>query len=114
MESNQKIDLEKTDKEALVYLELLLDKKGMSSLPGDILADMIMDLYSRFESFLFLSVMQSMEADKYQKFDEFLATNPSSDQSKKFLEENVENFPAVIRKAMDEFESIYLGEKNNA
>lgn len=111
MESNQKIDLEKADKGVITYLELLLEKKGMSSLPEDVLADMLLDLYPRFENFLFLSIMQSMEADKYRKFDEFLETNPDPEQSKKFLEENVENLSFVVRKAMDEFESVYLGEK---
>lgn len=104
----QKIDIEKADKEILTFLELLLTKKGMGGMPPDILADMLMDLYSRFENFLLLSVMQKMDPEKYAKFDAFLETNPAPEESQKFMEENVPNLREVVKDAMDEFAKIYL------
>lgn len=109
--TNKKIDLEKADKEVITYLELLLEKKKMTGLPEDILADMLMDLYIRFENFLFLSVMQKMDPQKYQKFDDFMETNPTPTESQNFLQNNVDDLGAVIRGAMAEFEDIYLGIK---
>ena len=85
------LDIEKADKEIITYLELLLEKKGMDKLPSEILADMLMDLYPRFQNFLFLSVMQKMPAEKMDKFESFLESSPTPEESRKFMEENTEN-----------------------
>jgi hypothetical protein len=111
MNQLKKIDIDKADDRIVTYLESLLEKKGMGNLPPNILSDMILDLYDRFDSMLFLNVMRSMDPEKYQKFDEFLETKPGIEESSKFLHENVENLEQVLRDTMVEFESIYLGKQ---
>lgn len=111
MTQRQKIDLEKVDNEVLTFLELLLAKKGMGGMPAELVADMLVDLHSRFENFILLSIMQKMDPEKYEKFDAFIETNPTPEESHKFLEENVENLKEVVKEAMDEFAKIYLSEK---
>ena len=108
MAQDQKIDIEKADSEVLTFLELLLAKKGMGGMPAELVADMLIDLYSRFENFLLLSVMQKMDPEKYANFDAFLETNPTPEDSQKFMEENVDNLSEAVRGAMDEFAKIYL------
>lgn len=107
----KKINLEKADKEIVVYIEMLLEKKGMDKLPPEILGDMLVDMYTRFQNFLFLSVMQKMDKDGYRKFDEFVESEPSPEEAQKFLQDNVENLQQVVREAMNEFENVYLGKK---
>ncbi len=104
------IDFEKADKEVLTYLELLLEKKGMGGMPANILSDMIMDLYGRFDHFMTLSVIQKMKPDKYKEFDKLIESNSTPEKTMKFMEENVENLQEVIKEAMEEFEKVYLSE----
>lgn len=111
MTQSQKIDIEKVDSEVLTFLELLLAKKGMGGMPAELVADMLVDLHSRFENFLLLSVMQKMDPENYAKSDAFIETNPAPEESQKFMEENVENLHEVVKESMDEFAKIYLLEK---
>lgn len=109
---NTKIDFEKVQADILTYLKLLLEKKGMGDLPPEILANMLLDLHIRFNNFLFVSVMQGMGEDGFKKFDEFVESNPSLEESMKFLQDNVENINEVIERARGEFEQVYLGENS--
>ncbi len=111
MDQIQKIDIEKADKRILTYLEDLLERKGMGIMPPNILADMLMDLYIRFNNHILLSAMQKMDPEKYKLFDEFIESNPTAEDAQKFLEENVENLDEVMGESMAEFEKVYLGEK---
>jgi hypothetical protein len=104
----KRITVDNADEQVLTYLKILLTKKGMEILPPEILADMLIDLYSRFESFLFLSVMQNMDPEKYQALDDYLITAPSPEKSMEFLRNNVNNIDEVLQNAMVEFEKIYL------
>lgn len=110
MPKKSTIDFEKADKEVLTYLELLLEKKGMGGMPSNILADMIMDLYGRFDHFLTLSVMQKMNPDAYKQFDGLLESDPTPEKTMEFMEKHVPNLQEVIKEAMEEFEKIYLSE----
>lgn len=111
MDQKQKIDLEKADDRIVTYLEDLLERKGMGIMPPNLLADMLMDLYIRFNNIVFLSAMQKMEPEKYKLFDEFVESNPTPEDAHKFLEENVDDLDGVIGRAKAEFEKIYLGDK---
>lgn len=111
MEPKQKLDLEKADNQIITYLEILINKKGLGSMPPEILKDMLMDLYPRFEKFLFLSAMQNLTEEGYKKMDAFIGKKPKPEKSMEFLKENIKDFPAVIEKAMNDFEDIYLGKK---
>lgn len=113
MKQNQKIDIAQADERIVTFLESLLERKGMGIMPPNILADMLMDLYIRFNNHILLSAMQKMDPEKYKLFDEFIESNPSPEKAQKFLEENVENLDEVMGESMKEFENIYLGEKNN-
>lgn len=106
----QQIDFEKYQKAVLVYLEMLLEKRGMQVLPGEIFADMILDLYLRFEQLLFLTILQEVDDEKFKQFESFMENDHSQEESLRFLTENVENLDEITGKAMREFESIYLSE----
>ena len=110
---NKKINLEDINQDLLDFFEALLEKKGMNKLPADLLADMIMDLYGRFNAFILVSVMGKMDPENYKKFDEFIETDPTPEQSQKFMEENVPNLPEVTKEAMADFSQVYLGNQNN-
>jgi|GEM_PF-2330384 len=112
MDQVQKIDIEKADERIVTYLEDLLERKGMGIMPPNILADMLMDLFGRFNNHILLSAMQKMDPEKYKLFDEFIESNPKTEEAQKFLEENVENLDEVVGESMKEFEKIYLGEKD--
>lgn len=93
----------------------LLSQKGMDDMPEEIKANMLMDLYSRFEQWLFLSVMQELDKDQLDKFDDFLAEqedkeNPDPQETENFLMEQVPNYEEVLKRAMEDFSRTYLGE----
>ncbi len=103
-------EFEKHEKAILTYLEMLLEKKGMRDLPDEIIADMIIELYLRFEQLLFLSVLQELDDGKFDKFQNFIQSTHGRDESLKFLTENTDNLDEIIRRTMHEFEAIYLCE----
>lgn len=107
---NIKIDYEKAQEDILSYLKLLLEKKGMGNLPSEILANMLVDLHIRFNNYLFVSVLQGLNGEGYKKIDEFLESDPTPEESTKFLQENVSGIDQLIEKAREEFERIYLEE----
>ena len=112
MSQTQKPELEIQDKVILTYLEELIRKKGVKKMPEDILSDMVVDLWLRFDRFIFLSVMQTLSSGDHEKFDEFLEKEPNQEEMMDFLKNNVDNLEEVIKQAMEDFEKIYLGEKS--
>ncbi|PIU07738.1 MAG: hypothetical protein COT31_03805 [Candidatus Moranbacteria bacterium CG08_land_8_20_14_0_20_34_16] len=108
---NTKIDFKKAQEDILGYLKLLLEKKGMVNLPPEILSEMLLDLHSRFDNYLFASVMQGLNEEGYKKIDEFIESDPKTEELMKFLQDNVPEIDQLIENARGEFEKIYLGEK---
>jgi len=101
-------EFEKHEKSVLTYLEMLLEKKGMQDLPAEIFADMLVELYLRFEQLLFLSILQELDDDKFEMFQNFMQSEHSREESLKFLTQNSDNLDEIIRRTMREFESVYL------
>lgn len=106
----QKIQLETQNKIILIYLENLIRRKGVVRMPEAIFSDMVTDLFVRFNKFLFLSVMQTLSASDYEKFEDFLEKDASLEEMFDFLKNNVSNLDEVIDQGMADFEKIYLFE----
>lgn len=108
MENSKQKNTGEIDDKIMTYLKALLEKKGMSGLPSEILADMLMDLYGKFEGYLLANVMEEMDDKTAEKFEAFIQSNPAKKESMKFLKENFANIQDVVKKSMLEFEKIYL------
>lgn len=105
-----KLNLEQVDAEVVKFLTNLLEKKGMGILPENIVADMLMDLFTRFQSALLISVMNEMDEETLTKFNELMGEGADVDESFKFFKESVPNMEKIIAKTMEEFSKTYLGE----
>jgi len=103
-----KINLEQADENVMKFLTSLLEQKGMGILPDNLVIDMLMDLYSRFQSFLFVAVMNEMDENTLAKFNELLGNEASMEDSYVFFKANVPNMEEIIANTMNEFTNTYL------
>lgn len=108
MKMKNKFEKEKIDPNVLTFLELLLEKAGMSDLPEDILANMLADLYVRFINFTMTNIVSSLTKEQVIEFEEFLSKNPDEYDVEYYLKNNLSNFPELIQNNMKEFEKTYL------
>lgn len=105
-----KINLEQADENVLVFLKTLLEKKGMGVLPDNLVADMLLDLYTRFQNMLLLSIMNEMDTDTLSRFNDLMGEGAEMEESYKFFKENVPNMEEIVVDTMEEFSEVYLGE----
>lgn len=105
-----KINLEQADANVLEFLTMLLEKKGMGVLPDNLAADMLMDLFGRFQNFLLLSVMNEMDEKTLAKFNELMGEGADMNESYAFFKANVAGIEEIVIRTMDEFAKTYLGE----
>jgi len=105
-----KINLEQADAKVLDFLTMLLEEKGMGTLPDNLVADMLMDLFTRFQNFLLLSVMKELDEKTLAKFNELIGEGGDLDKSFAFFEDNVPNMEKIVTRTMEEFARVYLGE----
>ncbi len=101
-------NLDHTDEQILTYIKLLLKKKGMDIMPPDILADMILDLYGRFEAHLLVSALAKIDPSKYGEFDRLAEKEDGAQKAVEFIKANLPDYQQVIMAAMAEFEKTYL------
>jgi len=104
------INLEQADKNVLEFLTKLLEKKGMGVLPDNLVADMLLDLFIRFQNFLLLSVMNEMDTETLAQFNELIGEGGDFDESLAFFKDKVLNLEEIVAKTMEEFAKTYLGE----
>ncbi|HHX58823.1 MAG TPA: hypothetical protein GX706_03595 [Candidatus Moranbacteria bacterium] len=105
----QKLNLEQADEQIKAYLETLLIKKGMDDLPPEIMANMLVDLFSRFNDLLLLNVFKAIPEEKQADLDELLSGEPTEDEMDEFFRKNINNYDGVIAETMKEFERVFLG-----
>jgi transcription elongation factor Elf1 len=108
MDKISKTNSKNVDDEISSYLKSLLEKKGMGILPQEILDNMLVDLYSRFNNFLFLNIMKKIPKEKYKEFDHFRETQPTPKQSMDFMKNNVTNLNKFVEESFLDFEKIFL------
>jgi hypothetical protein len=104
----KRTDLNNADEQVLTYIKLLLQKKGMDIMPPDILADMILDLYGRFEAYLMVSLLNRIDPAKYAEFDEAVESEDQAARAVEFFKENLPDYNEAIMDAMADFEKTYL------
>jgi hypothetical protein len=110
MKITKRQTLDNADDQIVNYLKLLLEKKGMNILPPNLVADMLLDLYSRFEAYLLVSALEQIEPEKYAEFDALMEDEMDPDKGLEFIKNNLPNYKDVTMGAMAEFEKTYLGE----
>ena len=105
-----KINLEQADENVLKFLTALLEQKGMGVLPDALIADMLLDLYTRFQNLLLISIMNEMDTETLSKFNDLVGEGAEMEKSYKFFKKYVPNMKEITIRAMDEFSGVYLGE----
>lgn len=107
----QKLNLIQADEQVMFYLKTLLERKGLGDLSPEILANMLMDLFTRFNDLLLTNFFKAVSAEKQAALDELLAGEPKEHQVNEFVRENIADYDKVIADTMREFEAVFLGDK---
>lgn len=108
-ENEQKTDkLPEVAPEIRKYLESLIVDKGIDNLPGDVLADVMYDLYVRFVDYLMINVSKAMPEDKYAEFEEMTMQETNKTKVETFIKENID-YQKVMDETFAEFRDIFLG-----
>ncbi|MCU0679397.1 MAG: DUF5663 domain-containing protein [Planctomycetes bacterium] len=108
MQIPKRTNLNNTDDQFLTYIKLLLKKKGMDIMPPDILAEMMLDLYSRFEAHLLVGALRKIDPGKYEEFDRLVEGEDGAAKGLEFIKANLRDYQTVILEIMADFEKTYL------
>lgn len=102
-----------SNRSLMVFSFYLLDKKGLTTLPENLLKDMIFDLTNRIANFVILKILDSLSDKSLKKLSEKIEKGKADpNEYLEFLNENLPNYRQIVKKALQDFEKIYLREKS--
>jgi hypothetical protein len=103
-----KINLEQADARILEFLTMLLEKKGVGTLPDEIVADMLLDLFTRFQNLFLLSITKTLSPEALIEFDKIISVGLESESVQNFLKTHIPDLEGLLTKTMNEFAETYL------
>lgn len=92
-----------------LFIDRLVDEKGLNNLDSSILSQLKVDLAERLENIVNAAILAKMPQDKLESFEKLLDSgNDSEIQS--FCAENIPDLDQVIAGELLNFRQTYLGE----
>lgn len=95
-------------KSILKFLQGLIIEKGHDNLPANIQADILLDLYTRYNDYLTVGFLNAMDDQTRDNFNKLLENNPKQEEIMEFFKENID-YKKVVKETTEEFRNIYLG-----
>ncbi|MCR4312041.1 MAG: DUF5663 domain-containing protein [Candidatus Uhrbacteria bacterium] len=92
-----------------VFVERLLEEKGLANVEPNVLAEMRQDLLERVGERINAEMLAALAPDKVEQLNEMLDGDQSDEQIREFFFANVPNFQEVLTTAIMNFRSAYLG-----
>lgn len=91
-----------------VFINQLLEEKGINKLDPEIVDQARNDLYNRVENTLNAVIVQHMPEEKLEEFNKLLDEKSSDDDIHRFCQENITNIDEVFAEALISFRLKYL------
>jgi arginyl-tRNA--protein-N-Asp/Glu arginylyltransferase len=92
------------------YVQGLMLEKGNEVMPADIQAEMMYDLYTRFNDYLMVNLAKSMDEEGFYEFDRMVAEQEPPQKIAQFVREKTD-LKQVVNETCDEFRKIYLNKE---
>jgi len=93
------------------YLESLLDEANINGLDGQMGEGMVLELYSRLDSYLTSVIVNSLQPEDIEAFIKINEEKKPQQEVEQFLKDKIPNVQEVFSKAFVDFKDLYLGKK---
>lgn len=90
------------------FLQGILMDGGLTDVDPDIMDEMIVQLYTRFDKFLIGEIAEYMPEEKLEEFAQLVEKNPTGEQVRDYLLKNLPNAQDVFTVAFAKFRELYL------
>lgn len=91
-----------------LFIERLIDEKGLSALEPEVLKQIKADLSDRLEDRVNAVILEHLPPDNLSAFEKLLDTKASDEVVQKFCHEQIPNLDEAIAGALIEFQQTYL------
>jgi len=81
---------------------------GLTIVDPDIMDEMIVQLYTRFDKFLIGEIAEYLPREKLEEFAKIVEKNPTAEQVRDYLLKNLPNAQDVFTVAFAKFRDLYL------
>ena len=95
--------------ELTVFINQLLDQKGLGSLDSEVREQLVSDLEKRLVDQINRALVEALPEDKLAEFTKLADSNSSDEQLQTFLSENGVDSQQVTTDVMLQFKQAYLG-----
>ena len=92
-----------------MFVESLIEDKGLSDLDPMMVTEMKNDLLNRIEDRLNFIIVNNMPEANIAEFDKMMDENKSDEEVQKFCEEKIPGLDALMAVELANFREIYLG-----
>lgn len=97
-------------KEVSKFLRLLMIEKGNDKLPANIQADIMYDLYVRYNNFLTVGFLREMDPETEDEFGKLIEEKATEKEIDTFLRSRID-YSKVVKEVTADFRNIFLGNK---
>lgn len=95
--------------ELTIFINQLLDQKGLGSLDAEVREQLVSDLEKRLVDQINRALVEALPEDKLAEFTKLADSNSSDEQLQTFLSQNGVDSQKVTTDAMLQFKQAYLG-----
>lgn len=96
------------------YINNLIDQKGYPDLTPEVREELKNDIRVRLNDFIMARVIAAFSDEDVDTFEELLKQNKSQAELQQFAAEHIPNFTDFLTNVLLEFQSVYLGSRNNS
>lgn len=90
-----------------LFIQRLLDEKGLTDLDQTVLEQLKVDLKKRLNDRINVSILDKLPADKIEEF-EILLDKASDDEVQSFIKQNIADLDEVLAGELMRFRRVYL------
>lgn len=93
------------------FFRQLLVAKGADTLPSEIQARAMYDLFTRFNMFLLTNIAKALPPEKQDEFGDLAESGASQQQIEEYIQNAGLDKKKIVSETLDEFKATFLGEK---
>lgn len=102
-------NMPKNFKDLDLFIDRLIQEKGLESLEPELLNQVKTDLKDRIEDIINATILEKLTPEKLADFEKLLDSKASDETIQKFCKENIPNLEEVLARVFLDFRQTYLG-----